>query len=115
MMSKQGMHRETGKLIYGVEYLQQRFDDVLRTHVGQVVCARGFGAQVMDEVDRNTDPRWFMRLYMLIAKAVTHADNGLEDFALSYIRIVDATVSSVTVECVGEFEGDNTVTLGATL
>lgn len=112
---KQGMHRETGELITGLPYLRQRFDDVMRTVCGQLVTERKYGANVIDEVDRNTNQAWLMRVYMLIAEAVTEPVNGLDDFKLSEMRVITLTNSSAELECVGTFLGEPNVKLGVTL
>ncbi|WGV98825.1 hypothetical protein QF117_10645 [Vibrio sp. YMD68] len=112
---KIGMHRDTGDIITGLPYLKQRFDDVMRTYKGQVVCARGYGGNLVDEVDRNSDPTWFMRVYMMVAEAVSNVGHGLDDFELSIIRIVTIENDRVEIECDGTYLGTELVTLGTTI
>lgn len=84
-----GMNRTTGKLIEGLEYLQQRLTDVLTTPIGTRVMRRDYGCRLFDLVDQTMNEGWLVQCYAAIAEAVDDPINGLPDFRLERVAPKD--------------------------
>ncbi len=86
-----GMDNNTGKLIRGVEYLRQRLYDAIFTRKHSQVLCRQRGSELLDNIDSPmsavTVPLWIAD----IVEAISSPFSGVPDFALTRVKIADAT------------------------
>ena len=86
-----GMDNNTGKLIRGVEYLRQRLYDAIFTRKHSQVLCRQRGSELLDNIDSPisavTAPLWIAD----IVEAISSPFSGVPDFALTRVKIADAT------------------------
>lgn len=76
---KQGMDKNTGKMISGLAYLRQRFEDTFTTRIGDLVVERGYGCSADDLIDENITPEFRLKLFSLTVSAIQDPVNGLDD------------------------------------
>lgn len=105
------MSSVTGKSIGGLEYLKQRLMDVINTPLGSLVGRRDFGSRVYEVIDRNVDSSFQMDLYIRLAEAINNPQNGLDDFTLKEMSLVNSSSSNVEIIIIGEAGNDQNVTL----
>ena len=84
---KTGMHKQTGKIITGVEYLNQRFIDAFSTRKGSLVVDRDYGTYIDDLIDENITPLFRMQLFARAAETIKNPANGLDDVKLKTIGV----------------------------
>lgn len=81
------MCRETGKTLSGVESLRQRVSDCLSFPNASLVCARNYGADLVELLDRNMGPSFAMDAFVVITEALNDPGSGLPDFKLDTMGV----------------------------
>lgn len=103
---KQGMHKHTGKMITGVEFLNQRFIDAFSTRKGSVVVDREYGTYIDDLIDENITPLFRMQLFARAAETIKNPVNGLDDVKLKQLELVEYKDNTVESIVTMEWQGD---------
>ena len=91
-----GMHQHTGRVIGGVEDLQQRIGRLLNTRKGKLPLRRGYGSNLPHLIDRKVDESYRIELFMETANALADPENELvEELKLdkTYMDYSDGKVS----------------------
>ncbi len=83
-----GMNAHTGQAIAGLDYLNQRFNDVIKTAKGSLVGAREYGSDIHLQLDRNLNDLAKMTLFHHVAAAIKNPINGLADFKLEELALI---------------------------
>ena len=52
-----GMHKDTGKSLSGLDHLRQRIEDILRTAPEVLVIRREYGSELFSLIDAPTNPQ----------------------------------------------------------
>lgn len=86
-MSRAGISRATGAMLYGWDHCVQSIGVILTTRVGSRVMRRAFGAGVKQLQDANATRRTFLEVYRAVHKALTHPRYGEPGFRLLTIDV----------------------------
>jgi len=65
-----GMHKDTGKPLSGLEHLRQRVEDILRTAPEALVLRRDYGSELFGLIDAPLTPEVLARLTAATAGAL---------------------------------------------
>lgn len=99
-----GMQKENGQSISGIEYLIQRFADVITTPKATRVMNRDYGCDLFKRIDGHMDQAWLVQCYADIAEAARNPINGLQDFLLESIKPKSMTESGLVFEIRGVYQ-----------
>lgn len=69
-MMAEGMSRDTGTTIQGLDHVRQSIRDVLTTPIGSRVARRDYGSRLMDLVDSPLTPEVRMEIYAATVEAL---------------------------------------------
>ena len=107
---KTGMHKQTGKIITGVEYLNQRFIDAFSTRKGSLVVDRDYGTYIDDLIDENITPLFRMQLFARAAETIKNPANGLDDVKLKQLELIENANNSIEIIVYVEWESQDIAT-----
>lgn len=108
-MTMVGMDKNTGKLIGGIDHLEQSVRDILTTPQGSRVMRRAYGGGLYDSVDFSITPTQYLRIYQAIAESITRYEKRI---TLTRIYIQDSTDGRLTVFIYGTYE-DTEISFGS--
>ena len=74
-----GLSRYTGKVIEGVDYLQERIESVLTMRVNTSVMRREKGSRLPELIDAPTNARNLFEMQLAALDALKDPNNGLTD------------------------------------
>lgn len=97
------MDRTTGGSIGGLDSLRQRLGDCLSFPKGLLVGRRGYGAGVVELLDRNMGPSFAMNAFMAVSEAINDPENGLPDFQMTQVGITAAGENWVEMVVAGSY------------
>lgn len=99
----QGMDRNTGKMIDGLDHLMQSVIDILSTRLNTRVMLRDYGSDVMNLIDAPINNLLKIKLFGAVAKALAEWEPR---FALKKIDIFNITQDgSMDLELEGKYLG----------
>lgn len=103
-----GMDCNTGKLISGAEYLQQRIADALLTPKASQVLLRARGSKLVDLIDSPMTPPTLASWMAAVAEALGDKLSGVPDFVLSRMQVDTASSDGkLGLSLYGDWLGDN--------
>lgn len=86
-----GMNRDTGKPLAGLDHLRQSIADILGTPLGTRVCRRDYGSLLPELLDQPMTSLTRIRLYAAAALALSRQEPRVR---VSRIAMGDATTAS---------------------
>lgn len=80
-----GMDRNTGRALAGVDHLKQSIDDIIGTPLGTRVCRRDYGSLVPELLDQPNNALGRLRIFAAAAQALLRQEDRcrLEQVELS--------------------------------
>lgn len=94
----QGMSRDNGKLLSGIDHLKQSVIDILSTPVGSRVMRREYGSDLYKLVDRPVNHNLFPKIYATVAEAL---EKWEPRFKLEKIAIGPIETGHITINLEG--------------
>ncbi len=68
-----GMHEKTGKLLVGLQHVEQSVRRILRTQKGSIPMMRWFGLDLMNYIDQSMTSGWLLNLTSDIKDSIQRA------------------------------------------
>ena len=90
----QGMNRNTGQPLSGIDHLRQSIIDILTTPVGSRVMRRDYGSRLYELVDAPMNRATLVDIYAATAEALLKWEPRL---ALKRVRVSEITVGKATL------------------
>lgn len=90
----QGMNRNTGQPLSGIDHLRQSIIDILTTPVGSRVMRRDYGSRLYELVDAPMNRATLVDIYAATAEALLQWEPRL---ALKRVRVSEITIGKVTL------------------
>lgn len=89
-----GMNRNTGKALSGVEHLRQSIVDILTTPVGSRVMRRDYGSRLYQLVDAPVNKALLVEIYSAVAEALVKWEPR---FQLSRVQVESIEVGKILI------------------
>lgn len=96
----QGMHRNTGTALVGVEHLRQSIIDILTTPIGSRVMRRDYGSRLYQLVDAPVNRALLVEIYSAVAEALLKWEPR---FRLNRIQVEAIAPGSLSIWLEGEY------------
>lgn len=90
----QGMNRNTGQSLSGIDHLRQSIIDILTTPVGSRVMRRDYGSRLYELVDAPMNRATLVDIYAATAEALLQWEPRL---VLKRVRVSEITIGKVTL------------------
>ena len=90
----QGMNRNTGQPLSGIDHLRQSIIDILTTPVGSRVMRRDYGSRLYELVDAPMNRATLVDIYAATAEALLKWEPRL---VLKRVRVSEITVGKATL------------------
>lgn len=98
-----GMHRENGQPLVGIDHLRQSIRDILTTPIGSRVMRRDYGSRLFELVDAPLNPVTLTDIYVATAEALRRWEPR---FLLTQVQAEAVTPGQVTLTLTGEYLPD---------
>ena len=98
-----GINKETGERLSGIEHLRQSIGDVLSTRIGTRVLNREYGSRLPSLIDAPVNAETSLEFYAATAEALSRWEPR---FKLTSVRIASASHGVVVLNLVGEYLPD---------
>lgn len=100
----QGMNRNTGKKLSGVDHLRQSIVDILTTPIGSRVMRRDYGSRLYQLVDAPINRALFVEVYAATAEALVKWEPR---FQLSRVQVESAKPGQISIALEGLYLPEN--------
>ena len=109
-----GMHRETGQSLSGIDHLRQSIVDILTTPIGTRVMRLDYGSRLYERVDMPINRFTVVELYAAVAEALLRWEPRLQ---LTRVQVEQVAPGSVSLVLEGVYvpEGRTVVIDGVSL
>ena len=99
-----GMHAQTGRLLSGIEHLQQSIADILCTLIGSRVMRRDYGSRLFELLDKPLNPSTILQWTAAVADALGRWDPR---FKLQQVKpTIRSKAEGLQAKWVLELQGD---------
>ena len=102
----QGMNRNTGQPLSGIDHLRQSIIDILTTPVGSRVMRRDYGSRLYELVDAPMNRATLVDIYAATAEALLKWEPRLR---LLSVNVVSIDNGHITLSLMGEYLPDKKV------
>ena len=96
-----GMSRDKGKPLSGVDHLRQSIIDILTTPLGSRVMRRDYGSRLFELVDAPSNPSTFVDIYSAVAEALTKWEPRL---ILTRVKVEAVSPGKIQLWLEGEYK-----------
>jgi phage baseplate assembly protein W len=97
----QGMDRNTGKPLDGMDHLRQSIQDILTTTVGERLICRDYGAKVFSYVDQPLNDSLTLEIMVAVANALHDFEPRIQ---LTKVGVQKAEAGHLTLWLEGSYE-----------
>ena len=100
----QGMNRNTGRKLSGVDHLRQSIVDILTTPIGSRVMRRDYGSRLYQLVDAPINRALFVEVYAATAEALVKWEPR---FQLSRVQVESVKPGQISIALEGLYLPEN--------
>lgn len=100
----QGMNRNTGRKLSGVDHLRQSIVDILTTPIGSRVMRRDYGSRLYQLVDAPINRALFVEVYAATAEALVKWEPR---FRLSRVQVKSVKPGQISIALEGLYLPEN--------
>ena len=100
----QGMNRNTGRKLSGVDHLRQSIVDILTTPIGSRVMRRDYGSRLYQLVDGPINRALFVEVYAATAEALVKWEPR---FRLSRVQVKSVKPGQISIALEGLYLPEN--------